>query len=198
VNRSANTSGGIIGFSRKPGAYHRWCITRHRRAQYAETTLEEADMIDSSASSHKGTRKAAMVQSEMEVKHIMDTFDHFINPFALEEDQHTELYCLSSGQSASEAVAEDLCQYVEAGQKAAAEFIQTCLIDRSVRFHDKMKKLSLKTFQSMAAKCIVTSTKKKAVEVKAERNLLGSLLMLSQNIHWDQSHGLLQWLMDHW
>jgi len=54
-------------------------------------------------------------------------------------------------------------------------------MDRSVRFHDDMKKLSLKTFQSMAAKYIVTATKKKAVEVNAELNLLGSMLMLSQN-----------------
>jgi len=40
-------------------------------AQYVETTLEEADMMDSSASSHKGTQKAAMVQSEISTYIVM-------------------------------------------------------------------------------------------------------------------------------
>ena len=44
-----------------------------------------------------------------------------------------------------------------------------------------MKKMSLQTFKSMAVQCTVSSSKKKTVEVKAARNLLGSLLILSQH-----------------
>jgi len=43
-----------------------------------------------------------------------------------------------------------------------------------------MAKLNLKTFQSMAATKVLTSSQKKTIQVKAERNLLGRLLMLSQ------------------
>lgn len=95
------------------------------------------------------------------------------------------MFCLSSGQPASKKVADDLTRYVEAGEQAAEDFIQTRLVDKTVKFQDRMKKLSLHTFKSMALKCSLTSAQKKTVEVRAERNLLGSLLgsllMLSQH-----------------
>jgi len=43
-----------------------------------------------------------------------------------------------------------------------------------------MKKMNLKTFQSMAATNVLTTTQKKTIQVTAERNLLGRLLILSQ------------------
>ena len=81
----------------------------------------------------------------------------------------------------------------------------TRLVDKTVKF--RMKKLSLHTFKSMALKCSLTSAQK-TVEVRAERNLLGSLLMLhntitsvwssSLNFHLDQFHGLWQPLTVDW
>ena len=100
----------------------------------------------------------------------------------MQRRHHQQLFCLSSGQPASEseAVADDLCRFVEAGEKAASDIIQTRMDERSVKFHDKMKKQSLKTFWSMAVEVKMTSSKKKTTEMRTERNLLGSLLMLSQ------------------
>jgi len=98
-----------------------------------------------------------------------------------------------------------LSQYVKTGHKAAKEFIETCILLSKVKFGVKMKKLSLKTFQAMAAKCTLTA-KNKTVQVKAERNFLGSLLLLSQQhdvslehiFHLQRLHGLLQLLTEHW
>lgn len=91
------------------------------------------------------------------------------------------LFCLSSGQPASDKVSEDLLRYTEAGKNAAEEFIKTRLVDKSAKFHNPMKKLNLETFQSMAAKATITTAAKKTLQVKAEHNLLGRLLMLSQD-----------------
>jgi len=44
INRSAKTAGGVIGFSRNAAAYTRWCVTRHKRASFAQVTMELADM----------------------------------------------------------------------------------------------------------------------------------------------------------
>jgi len=180
VNRSAKTSGGIIGFSRNAGAYHRWCLTRHKRATYVEATLEQLDMVDDCVEAHKSTRPSAMKRSELEVSRVISTFDHFLNPFTTNEEHHHQLFCLSSGQPASENVAEDLTNYVEAGDRAATDFIDKRLLSHTVKFHYPTKKMKMKTFQAMAVQCTMTSSKKKTVQVKAERNLLGSLLMLSQ------------------
>ena len=80
INRSAKTSSGIVGFSRNPGAYH----TRDKRAEYVEATLD--DMMDNSMNAHKGTTKAEIRRSEMEVNRVVNTFSHFINPFSCSED----------------------------------------------------------------------------------------------------------------
>ena len=48
------------------------------------------------------------------------------------------------------------------------------------KFHSPMKKLRLKSFQSMAVKRTLTTTQKKVVHVTAERNVLGQLLMLAK------------------
>ena len=178
VNRSAKTSGGIIGFNRNVGAYYRWCLTRHKRATYVEATLDHLDMADDHTEAHKSTRQSSIKRSEQEVSQVMDTFDHFLNPFNISEEQQDQLFCLSSGQPASEDVAKS--NYVNAGDEAASNFIATRLMSLTVKFHDRMKKMSLKTFQAMAVQCKMTSSKRKTVEVKAERNLLGTLLMLSQ------------------
>jgi len=53
-------------------------------------------------------------------------------------------------------------------------------VEKTVKFHDPMKKQRLQTFKSLAAKKTLTTTQNKSIQVKAERNLLGRLLMLSQ------------------
>ena len=122
-----------------------------------------------------------MKRSELEVNQVISTFEHFLNPFQISAEQGQQLFCLSSGKPASPAVANDLLRYTQAGEHAVSEFIQTRLLSRTVKFHERMKKMSLQTFKSMAVQCTMSSSKKKTVEVKAERNLLGSLLVLSQH-----------------
>jgi hypothetical protein len=87
---------------------------------------------------------------------------------------------LSSGLPATIEVEDDLLNYVQTGRKACASFIENRLENKVEKFHDRMKRLNLKTFTSMAVKCKLTSSQKKTVEIKAERNLFGHLLMLSQ------------------
>ena len=63
INRSAKTKkkGGLIGKSLNVSAYYRWCLTRHKRASYAEATLDRVNMLsDSSTDAHKSTLKCEM------------------------------------------------------------------------------------------------------------------------------------------
>jgi len=138
------------------------------------------EMMDNVEEAHKSTKPSSRKRSEQDVCQVLKTFDHFMNPFNTCETLNAQLFCLSSGQPASEAVAVDLCQYLEAGERTASEFIDQRLVAHTVQFHDRLKKMRLKTFKDMAARCAMSASKKKTVEVKAERNLLGSLLMLSQ------------------
>jgi len=181
INRSAKSKGGIIGFSRKPAAYYRWCITRHTRATYLQATLERAGMASHCDDVHKSTGTTEIKPGEVGVRKVLEAFDQFQNPFDMDSDRCDSLFCLSSGKPASAEVEDHLLHYVVKGRENADDFIQTRLIDNSVKFQDTMKKLRLKTFQSMALRKMMTSSQKKTVQVKAERNLLGRLLLLSQD-----------------
>ena len=107
INRSAQTRGGIIGFSRNVGAYYRWCVTRHKRTSYLEATLEELDMISDENDSHKTTKPSAIRQSEEEVSKVINAFKQYMDPFDLDRSNYQQLFCLSSGQPASEDIEKD-------------------------------------------------------------------------------------------
>jgi hypothetical protein len=180
INRSAKTAGGIIGFSRNKAAYYRWCVTRHRRATYVDLTLDELDMQDSCEDGHKSTRISQIKQSEAEVLSVISAFKQFVNPFAMQDDSKDRLYCISSGLPSDAKIENDLLCYTTKGNDVAKEFIQSRLINKTVKFQDPVKKSKLLTFASMAVKKTLTSSQKKAIEIKAERNLIGNLLVLSQ------------------
>ena len=178
INRSAKTPGGIIGFSRQPAAYHRWCLTRHSRAQYVDAVMDRVSIATHTDSVHKSTRLSEIRKGMADVTKLQSAFGQFSSPLSY-KDTGEGLYCLSSGLPASPDVAQDLLRYTEIGQSAADTFITSRLIDRSVEFHSSMHKQNLKTFSSMAVKK-VSSVKQKNIRMKAERNLLGTILVLSQ------------------
>lgn len=180
INRSAKTAGGIVGFSRNHAAYYRWCVTRHRRAAYVDVTLNQLDMTDGCEDGHKSTRCSQIQQSENEVQNVLTAFKQFVNPFIMQLDARNNLYCLSSGLPANATVERDLLRYVQAGNEAANAFITSRLVSKTVKFQDPIAKSKLVTFQSMAIKKKLTSTQKKTIEITAERNLLGNMLILSQ------------------
>lgn len=96
-------------------------------------------------------------------------------------DTDSNLYCLSSGKPASEDVADSLLSFASRGDSAAQAFIQDRLISKSVKFHEPITKMRLKTFSDMAVHKQLSSSQQKSVRVKAERNLLGQLLVLCQS-----------------
>ena len=64
INRSAKSSGRVIGFSRNVGAYHRWCLTRHERAMFAEATLDHLDRMEETTNAHNSTHTSSVKRSE--------------------------------------------------------------------------------------------------------------------------------------
>ena len=180
INRSAKGTGGIIGFSRNRNAYYRWCMTRHWRASFLEYARDELGMQATSSDSHATTHKAQMKRSESDVQNVVCAFQNLLNPFAVSTESDSSLYCISSGKPASSDVCKDLTEYIKRGEEASSAFVKERLVEKSVSFHDPLKKLRLKTFASMAVRKTLTTSQKKTVMVKAERNLLGRLLIMSQ------------------
>jgi hypothetical protein len=180
INRSAKTAGGIIGFSRNKAAYYRWCVTRHKRAAYADVLLDQLNMLSSGEDEHKSVGRSEIKQSESEVTNVLSAFKQFVNPFCMQEDNRNKLHCISSGLPANDIVERDLLQYTSIGNEKAEQFITSRLIEKSIKFQDPVNKSKLSTFKCMAVKKTLTSKQNKTIEITAERNVLGNILVLSQ------------------
>jgi hypothetical protein len=180
INRSAKTTGGIVGFSRNENAYYRWSLTRHKRATFLEATLNQLNMTSDEADGHKSNRPSEIKHSEEDVSKLITAFNNFMNPFDIPDHASDVLLCIASGKSASTAISNDLLNYVSSGETAADKFINERLLSGKLKFHDPMKKLRLQTFQNMAVVKAISANQQKTIRVKAERNFIGQLLMLAQ------------------
>jgi len=173
INRSAKTQGGIIGFSRNRSVYYRWCLTRHKRATYVEATFERAfDMSMDVSDAHKTTRKSEIVKSETRVANVVSAFNQFIIPFTIKNDRKDSLFSISSGKPASDKVRDHLLSFSDIGDKAADLFIKSRLIDKTMKFHEPMKKQNFQTFKSLAMKKTLTSTQKNLCRLKPRGTFL--------------------------
>lgn len=183
INRHAKSHGGIIGFSRKYGAYMRWCLTRHCRAEYVQGTFQMVEMESNELLVHKDTRKSEIISSEQYVQHVVDAFQNFMNPFEVEDKEG--LYCLSSGTSAPKDVEQQLFDADKLGKQIFEAFIQERLVKKEKSFNDPIKRQNLKTFASTAKHATVKSKEKKAKQIKAERNILGQVALLATQYNLD-------------
>ena len=178
INRHAKSHCGITGFSRNPAAYNRWCITRHMRGTFMQAAYEMADMSSSEVDTHKELRKSEISKSESDVQSLLDAFGGFMNPFQI--DVKDKLFCLSSGAPATSKIESDLLNADAIGENAFNQFVTERLVEKSTSFHQPISRKALSTFASLKESKKVTNAANKQIEIKAERNLFGQLLMLSE------------------
>ncbi|KAL8572866.1 hypothetical protein ACOMHN_011115 [Nucella lapillus] len=178
INCQAKSKGGIVGFSRNSAAYFRWCMTRHVRASFLAATLEMAGMTGDDVNKvHKDLQPSGTRTSEDNVKRMTESFLSFMNPFSVEEPG---LYCLSSGMPAPESVQEALLSADTRGKEAFNIFITERLVNKTLNFHAPLKKVGLKTFASVHKTKTVRASSNKTIQVAAQRDIFGQLMMISQ------------------
>ena len=146
INRHAKSQGDVIGFSRNYAIYYRWCLTRHLRAQYVEASLQQTEMSYDESSVHKDLRVSQIQNSERDVKRVLEVIAGFTNPSSSDVNPD-ELYCLSSDVPVKPEVANNLLQASVIGQKSNEDFIKLRLVERSVGFHEPIKRNKLKNLQ---------------------------------------------------
>ena len=127
----------------------RWFVTRHERASFGQATMELAEMHCDTDNIHKSLSPARIKSSNECVLKLMDSFNQFTNPFAIGERQDN-VFCLTSGQVATDKVSSDLLSYIDSGEAAAVDFITSRLFNKSIQFHETLKRLNLSTFKSMS------------------------------------------------
>ena len=153
-------------------------MTRHLRAQYVEATLQRTEMSNDEVSVHKDLRTSQIQCSEQDVKRVIAAISGFTNPFCSDVNPN-ELYCLSSGVPAKPDVADDLLKAPDIGRNAMEHFIKTRRVDKTMGFHEPIKRSKLKTFAASQVTKNVTNSQNKINHIRAERNVFGQLVLLA-------------------
>ena len=125
-------------------AYRRWCITRHERASFLDATQEHLEIRSEYSTLRSSCSQYELKSSNAEINCLVTAFGNFINPFRIPDISCDFLYCISSGQPASEEVESNLLGYIEKGEDATAKFIRQRLETKEVKFHDTVKKMHLR------------------------------------------------------
>ena len=94
----------------------------------------------------------------------------FINPFSFSVED-SELHYLPSIVPAKPGIAKDLLEAQDIGSKAMEDFIDIHLNEKSVGFHNPIKRNKLKAFAVCDAKKKLTSSRNEISHMRAERNV---------------------------
>ena len=151
---------------------------RHYREKYVDAVQELTEMISEESSQHKELRPSQIVESETNVKKVIDAICSFTNQFNTERCAK-QLYYLASGLPAKPDVATDLLNACKIGKASMEEFIQNRMVNQTVAFHYPIKRNKLKTLANADVKKTLKNTQNKMTQIKAERNIFGQLVLLS-------------------
>ena len=101
--------------------------------------------VHSNFRDRKDLDQTRIKSDEDAVKGVIHTIDAFVNPF---QNDHTELAHLASGKVATNAVALDMTNMFERGEKAAVDFINTNVLCTKPDIYAAIRKNNLKTFSN--------------------------------------------------
>ena len=147
INREQKCHGGITGYSTSPGTVQRWVLTSHTVSK-CFSKLESDLLISSKSSRPKDIGPARIAFDENAVQRTYEILASWGNPFNFRQS----LVHLFSGVEAALDVQRDLLTAEESGQSALMSFVTDRIQSNNVSFYDRIKRLSLKTFKSMAVK----------------------------------------------
>ena len=134
--------------------------------------------ISQESSLHKELRSSQIVESETNVKKVIDAICSFTNPFNTERCAE-EFYCLSCGLLAKLDVAADLLNACKICKASMEKFIQDRMVNHNVVFNNPIKRNKLKTFAKAEVKKTLKSTQNRMTQIKAEQNIFWQLVLLS-------------------
>ena len=152
INRDTKTSGGIVGFSLKPGAVQRWIVTAHERASVAGACaqLSEAkssqhtDLQEATVHRHKESSTSTIQRDETDVLKLINVVESWTNPFI---DSHQNvIVSLASGMVATSDPQQDLLCARDKGRLALDNFLEERLESSNVSFFAVLPRLKLKEF----------------------------------------------------
>ena len=188
VNKDTQTVGDTKGFSTKKSAVAKHYLTADLRAACVRQLRY---MVNTQ---RKGVRHPDLTQSrirkdEEDVQSLLHMLTNiWQNPFA---SQDTDLCNISTGAVAGDDVdvVADILSAKEKGKQAYSDFISNRLAQgRTIKFFDTLPKMKMKSFSTPKPKKIAANGKE--IMMKADKNLIGMMTVISQSRNLDMKEVL--------
>lgn len=179
VNKDTQTAGGTKGFSLKPGAVSRYYLTAEYRSSFLHMLRDAVGTSKSSSLCHPDLSNSRIKKDEHDIKSLIDMLENnWINPFST---TNSDLMSISTGMAAPENIRNDLLKAKDYGRKAYMEFREERLETDppKTKFHDRLKKLNLKTFTNLKVKNTYKVAGKHVI-LQADRNIFAKMILISQ------------------
>ncbi|XP_033475188.1 uncharacterized protein LOC117252428 [Epinephelus lanceolatus] len=180
INKDTQTAGETKGFSLKTAAVTKYYLTSENRSRYLRQLRNMTGNEPTESVRHHDLQKSRIEKDRADVNAFVELMQKgWVNPLGPEE---SDIISLSTGITVSPNIASDLLQAQQTGEKAYKKFRSERLEKGSptAKFHDKMKKQNLKTFSS-TTQSRVNKGQNKEVVLKADRNLFGHMIIVSQS-----------------
>ncbi len=140
---------GIVAFTQSIAARKRWMITRSTRSAIVGRLLSIAGMKNTDSVT-QDLKPCRIKRDNDDLKNLIKGIEDTMNPFDSDAGDE-QLYCLSTGKSASAEVKGDLLGSPDIGQKWCEEFRNGCFDDPK-RFEKPIKRRKVRNFASDAVK----------------------------------------------
>ena len=177
INTDSKSSGGVIGISQIPLALERWFLIIHEQASITSALKATYGLQDGKQASHKEAAARRVKRDEEDVKKMMGCFSSGLmtDPFTHDSD---ELLNIATGVVLPEDVAQNLVRSTKEGRQQMNALVEKRINSNAVGFWEPIPNMKVKTFSSTNKKIRVKSSDK-LVTVKADRDLFGRLLIVS-------------------
>ena len=177
---AASRHTGISAFTQCVKARKRWTVTRSMRGAVVACLLDMAAITTKDEITQE-LKLYRIKRDNSDLENLIKSLEDTMNPF--QNNPEDKLYCLSTGQAASNEVQSDLTNLEEKGVLLYQEFIKECQEDPT-RFERPLKKRKIKNFASDTSKTKLRTKDQTIKEVRCTRDLFGRLLYLgvTQNL----------------
>ena len=177
VNKDTKTPGGTCRFSLNNSAVTRYYLTAEYRSSYIKI-LRDMLRMNQSDLQHAELQQSRISKDEKAVSSIVDMIGDLVHPFKESQD----LINISNATVAPESIAKDLSTAKARGRSAYVSFREERLEKEqpTLKFHDRISKLKLKTFTDVTKTTRMKSGSGKEIILRTTNNLFGNMLMMAQ------------------
>ncbi len=175
-NALVKGDGGAVGLTENPAALHRWMVSGPEMARLIQEFEISTDKKKTTDLRHHEDTEHAQTAFKRDVCSLVNTIDHFGNPFC---EGSCDLLVLDNRNIAEKAIVESVFQIDKLGQEQYNAYVNERLVNQNLPVSDPIKKNSLPLFGRPQAK-EKNKTQQQLTSLKNDRSLFSRLYVASQ------------------